>query len=667
MNAGEVESVRPAPSDNESALMQVRLLGLASIALISATTLVIREAVQLTQQNAHSGSVESAVVGIEVIATTKDGAAQQVRRGNGLIIRCDGFILAPSFLFSRTVTVGGQTEPAGEQRITVIVHPGTPHEKRLPGRNPRFTPREVGYAAFKLEDFHGMCAGTLLPDDLKPGTQVHLVFSRYDLPSRRFLPVERRSLAAGQVTADSEKAAPGVVPFLDPMPGVPAGASVVGQTSFAIGMCTTQGQGGPADFTSTEVLHLATNCVTPKSSVRADEAEMVAVQGGPVTLNLAILGAQPDMEATIQACMPPFQIDKFEVTNEEYLAYWLTLPEEERRSLGFRSNYYPWTWAPWPASPPFPSDIARHPVLGVALAGARGYARWKGKRLPTPYEWYLAAIGPRGELGPPDWIGRFLGDKKQAWDRIKGLHIQQLQARRDLQQEGIFVQGPYRLPWIAATQFVLEPAAWSRQTITFALNTLWATWKDPFYVRTVGLREYDKGHSGMQDALLNASELVAPYPGPPVLGNPRYFEVQWLPPKQNLLQDPWLPAQIEAITDDRPLQPLSRLYRRLFHGPTPEDLVLWSNLNETVQMLRPNSGWSLILSGDSRTSATMKPPERNPYRTLAQPSGLKLWQEMPPHTKREMGRDAPLQGPGERGGPGPSMHYYLPVGFRCAR
>src|SRR5687768_8102104 len=125
-------------------------------------------------QNAHSGSVEAALVGIEVLATTKDGAAQQVRRGNGLIIRCDGFVLAPSSLFSKTVIIGGQVEPAGEQRITVVIHPGTLQEKRVTGRNPRFTSREVGYAVIKLDDFHSPSAATLLPDDLRPGGPVHL-------------------------------------------------------------------------------------------------------------------------------------------------------------------------------------------------------------------------------------------------------------------------------------------------------------------------------------------------------------------------------------------------------------------------------------------------------------------------------------------------------------
>jgi hypothetical protein len=43
--------------------------------------------------------------------------------------------------------------------------------------------------------------------------------------------------------------------------------------------------------------------------------------------------------------------------------------------------------------PPDPSS-ADHPVTGVDLADARAYARWRGARLPTEWEWQLAAQTP---------------------------------------------------------------------------------------------------------------------------------------------------------------------------------------------------------------------------------------------------------------------------------
>ena len=617
------------------------------------------------QSDAHSGTVEAALVGIEVVTASKDAAAQQVRRGNGLIIRCDGFILAPSWLFSKTVTIAGRTEPAGEQRITVTTNPGRPGEKRIAARGPRFTSRDVGFAVIKLSDFHAPAASLSLPAALNAGDKLALTYSRWDPAARRFLPVERMSVTVGEPTAQPVSESAGLIPLQPPAPGASPGAVVVGDRNTPIGLWT--GSSPDAGFLSTEALHLATNCVTPRPASESEDRDMVTVQGGPLTLPAPLIEQQPDMEGSLSACVAPFQIDRFEVTNEDYLTYWQTLPEERRRVLGFRANYYPWTWNPWPSPQPFPAEIARHPVLGVPPAGARGYAQWKAKRLPTPYEWYLAVMGPGGRRTAPEWIERFLGEKNDVWKRITLLHEQQLHARRELQQDGVFLQGPFRLPWIANTGFFLEPSAWSRQTVTSTYSRFWAAWKEPLSVRPVGYRDYDRGASGMMDALLNASEMAAPYPGPPGLGNPRYFEIQWQAPRPPTIREPWTTAEIQAVTDNRPLQPLSRLYRRLINGPSLEDLMLWSNINEVVQMMTPNAGWSLVYTGENRVSASMMPPDRSPYARAGRPAGFQLWQSMPSFTKREMGRDAPLQGPGERGAPGAQLHYYLPVGFRCAR
>ena len=51
------------------------------------------------------------------------------------------------------------------------------------------------------------------------------------------------------------------------------------------------------------------------------------------------------MEGDGTACVAPFQIDQFEVTNEDYLAYWQSVPAEKRKFLGFRNSHYPVSWA----------------------------------------------------------------------------------------------------------------------------------------------------------------------------------------------------------------------------------------------------------------------------------------------------------------------------------
>src|SRR4051812_3188251 len=106
---GEDSSLSGCPPEERSVRMRFNIGMQAACAVALLFILPNSASISSAQFGSHTGPVESAIVGIEVVNTTKDGAAQQVRRGNGLIIRCDGFVLAPGWLFSKTVTVGGQT------------------------------------------------------------------------------------------------------------------------------------------------------------------------------------------------------------------------------------------------------------------------------------------------------------------------------------------------------------------------------------------------------------------------------------------------------------------------------------------------------------------------------------------------------------------------------
>src|SRR5205085_6670123 len=113
------------------------------------------------------------------------------------------------------------------------------------------------------------------------------------------------------------------------------------------------------------------------------------IPGGQVILPQALINYQSDMEGATIACVAPFKIDATEVTNQDYLAFWNSLPEKERKSNGL--SYFPVSWST--TFPFFSGDVGNLPVLGVPLIGAQEYARWKCKRLPTPYEWCRAAFG----------------------------------------------------------------------------------------------------------------------------------------------------------------------------------------------------------------------------------------------------------------------------------
>lgn len=80
-----------------------------------------------------------------------------------------------------------------------------------------------------------------------------------------------------------------------------------------------------------------------------------------------------------QVKLPPFLIDKYEVTNEEYYAFTSATGHETPPTWGGRK-------------PPKPRE--RHPVVFVTWQDAADYAKWAGKRLPTAEEWEVAARGP---------------------------------------------------------------------------------------------------------------------------------------------------------------------------------------------------------------------------------------------------------------------------------
>lgn len=114
-------------------------------------------------------------------------------------------------------------------------------------------------------------------------------------------------------------------------------------------------------------------------------SEMVLIPAGEFAMGSTFEDESPPHAVFVEA----FEIDKFEVTNEEFERFAVeTGYETEAEQAG--EDY-------WQA---YAEGKLQHPVVKVTWNDALAYCEWVGKRLSTETEWEKAARGTEGLIYP---------------------------------------------------------------------------------------------------------------------------------------------------------------------------------------------------------------------------------------------------------------------------
>jgi Uncharacterized conserved protein len=364
------------------------------------------------------------------------------------------------------------------------------------------------------------------------------------------------------------------------------------------------------------------------------------------------------MNGASWGCVASFEVDKYEVTNNEYLDFWNSLPESARKKPEIREAYFPLGWAP--TGEPFPAKLGTHPVLGVTYSGAEAYARSKGKRLPTPYEWCLAALGPSGDTKMPRWAQEFIASCNVTWDSLWKAHVARMvpPILANVDDESRYLASEQRVfPWFywAPSRLALQESTWSRDQVMAAFLSLMDQWKRPKHTIAVGSRAYDISPYGVMDAVLNAAEIVTPYPSgradrpATVYVNvdwqytPYFGTKEWIPitPKGRWWGSLWNPW---TYTNNPPL--LSRHVGFSGKLQTPpgyfRSLIVDSTFYEISDLVRPIDTWRVTYIKEQTSrwvfSTVLNDAVGQNSIAIDQAVSYPVWAGVPRWFEQEMGR-----------------------------
>ncbi len=154
----------------------------------------------------------------------------------------------------------------------------------------------------------------------------------------------------------------------------------------------------------------------------SDPVPMVEIPAGLFLRGSACPDAPSDEQPQAWVRLSAFLIDKYEVTNERFCAFLNALLNAVVQEDVFSAQgklvykmssshaHIHGTVGQFSVDPGWEN----HPVSMVTWFGAREYARWVGKRLPTEAEWERAARGTDGRNYP--WGGAEANGCTDGWD-----------------------------------------------------------------------------------------------------------------------------------------------------------------------------------------------------------------------------------------------------------